>query len=213
MNYNIIATGSGGNAILFEDGTLVDCGIPWDKLKSYQNDIKRILLTHKHADHFKQATIKNLTKRKPLVRIACCGYMAELLKDVPSRQVDVLDYNDTIEYEDGLKAKPFELFHDVPNCGWEITFSSGFTAMYATDTATMGDYKAKGRNLYLLEGNHDLDQAQATIRAKEARGEFAYEKRAIANHLSHKQALEWLAENMDNHSTFQLIHGHQNKEG
>ncbi len=46
LKYNIISSGSNGNAILFKDYLLIDCGISYSKLKTYLNKIKVICLTH-----------------------------------------------------------------------------------------------------------------------------------------------------------------------
>ena len=35
MNYNVIATGSSGNATIIENTILLDCGVSFNKLKKY----------------------------------------------------------------------------------------------------------------------------------------------------------------------------------
>lgn len=49
MGSEIIASGSSGNAILLENGILLDCGIPYNKIKSYLKDIKAIFISHTHS--------------------------------------------------------------------------------------------------------------------------------------------------------------------
>lgn len=46
LKYNIISSTSKGNAIVFNDYLLIDCGISYRKLKPYLNKIKIICLTH-----------------------------------------------------------------------------------------------------------------------------------------------------------------------
>ena len=44
MTYDIISTGSQGNAIVVDGKILIDCGIPFKKLTPYQEDsIKEML--------------------------------------------------------------------------------------------------------------------------------------------------------------------------
>lgn len=49
MNYEIIASGSSGNALLIENKILIDCGVPFSKISSFYKDIKAVLLTHVHS--------------------------------------------------------------------------------------------------------------------------------------------------------------------
>ncbi|MFA5407984.1 MAG: MBL fold metallo-hydrolase, partial [Bacilli bacterium] len=72
MNYNIIATGSRGNAVVIEEDILIDCGVSFRKLKDYYKQFKIVLLTHIHADHFNKTTIKTLAKERPALRFGCC---------------------------------------------------------------------------------------------------------------------------------------------
>ena len=69
--YKIIATGSKGNAILYHNCILVDCGVPFTLLKPYYKDIKLVLLTHIHGDHFNIQTIKKLAFERPSIRFGC----------------------------------------------------------------------------------------------------------------------------------------------
>lgn len=49
MDSEIIASGSSGNAILLENGILLDCGIPYKKIRQYLKDIKTIFISHVHS--------------------------------------------------------------------------------------------------------------------------------------------------------------------
>lgn len=49
MDYEIIASGSSGNALLIEKTILIDCGVPFSKIKPYYENIKVVLLTHAHS--------------------------------------------------------------------------------------------------------------------------------------------------------------------
>ena len=56
MNYNIISTGSQGNAIVLNNIILLDCGVPFRDLKDVYKGLKIVLLTHIHGDHFNKTT-------------------------------------------------------------------------------------------------------------------------------------------------------------
>lgn len=44
--YNIISTGSKGNAVVINDAILVDCGVPYKWVESVVPKLKLVLLTH-----------------------------------------------------------------------------------------------------------------------------------------------------------------------
>ena len=49
MTYEIIETGSTGNATVVDDKILVDCGVAYSKLKPYIPKLRLVLLTHAHG--------------------------------------------------------------------------------------------------------------------------------------------------------------------
>ena len=69
--YNILATGSSGNAIIYLDTILVDVGVSQRKLSPFLDKLELVLLTHIHGDHFKESTILNIHKKRPTVRFGC----------------------------------------------------------------------------------------------------------------------------------------------
>ena len=60
VKYNIISTGSDGNATILEEFVLIDCGVPYKALEPYVPKLKLVLLTHIHSDHFQKRTIKGV---------------------------------------------------------------------------------------------------------------------------------------------------------
>jgi hypothetical protein len=46
LKYDIISSSSNGNAIIFNDFLMIDCGVPYSKIKKYLKTLKVILLTH-----------------------------------------------------------------------------------------------------------------------------------------------------------------------
>ena len=51
IEYDVISSGSLGNAILIQKNILIDFGVPYKKIEPYMNDIKLVLATHIHSDH------------------------------------------------------------------------------------------------------------------------------------------------------------------
>lgn len=219
MTFDVIATGSKGNAVVINGNILIDCGVPFKALEAVKKDLKLVLLTHAHGDHFKPRTVRALHKERPTLRFGCCEWMVGPLLEagVDKRVIDVIqpDYpgetTRSLCYNNLAIVRPEVLTHDVPNCGWHI--SAGKESLfYATDTATLDGVEAQGYDLYLIEANHTREELEARARAKLEAGEFAYEYRAAANHLSQEQALDWLAKNMGPNSRYVFLHQHYEKE-
>lgn len=217
MTYNIIATGSNGNAVILDGRILIDCGVPYKMLRPYAKDLRLVLLTHEHSDHFKAGTVRALHRERPALRWGCCRWMVRHLVDagVDRRVIDVYEPNGMFYwYGDfhNFGACPVKLVHNVPNCGYKIFFGrEGYKLFYATDTGTLDGIEVKGYDLYLIEANHTQAEIEERIRAKAAAGEFIYETAAEQNHLSREQALEWLAQNMGKNSKYVFLHQHRER--
>lgn len=196
-SYKIIASGSNGNAILY-DYVLVDCGIPYTKLKPYVQQIRLVLLTHEHKDHFNLKSIKELSKTS---KIICCEWLSELLGDIPHTVVEVNKW-----YSLGsVKIAPFILYHDVKNCGWRIELN-GSKIFHATDTVTLKGITAKNYDIYGIEFNYDEFTIYDVIDDKIKNNEFAYELGAIESHLSFQQAEAFISRNAREDSKVLKLH-------
>lgn len=209
MTYNIISTGSKGNAVVISNSILIDCGVPFKALSAIKKDLKLVLLTHSHGDHFRPGTVRTLSKERPTIRWGCCEWMVPLLldADVDERRIDVLTPQTSYDY--GFACiRPELLVHNVPNCGYHIQICAE-RLFYATDTGTLDGVQAKDYDLYLIEANHLRAELEQRIEEKRAAGEFAYEYAAARNHLSQEQAMDWLAENIGANSRVQFLHQHQ----
>ena len=206
MNYNIINTGSDGNAIVIEDIILIDCGVSFKKMKDYYKRLQIVFLTHIHSDHFNKTTIKKLAKERPTLRFACCEWLVNELVNcgVSIKNIDLLDIGKKYDY--GIvKVKPIFLYHDVENCGYRI-YINGKKAIYITDTHTLEGIEAKEYDLYLIEANYEEDRIQEKIEYKKANGKYIYEYRSMESHLSREQTDEFLINNMGENSTYEYLH-------
>lgn len=218
MTYDILATGSSGNAVVVNGEILIDCGVPMKKLREsgYVKTLKLVLLTHEHSDHFNSATVRALHRERPALRWGCCEWMVPKLLEagVGKRVVDVFEVGDGYNGYDYSRIDsyivPVPLVHDVPNCGYTIIIRNEYL-FYATDTDTLDHIKAGNYGLYLIEANHTRAEIEARIAEKQARGEFSYESRAAQNHLSQEQALDWLARNAGPNSRYVFLHQHKER--
>ena len=214
MTYNIISTSSKGNAVVINDRILIDCGVPFKALEPVKKDLRLVLLTHVHSDHFNPRTVRALHKERPTLRWGCCEWMVGALLEAggDKRRIDVLEPGgEEVVYPDLCYLTPQPLIHNVSNCGYHITVMGGERLFYATDTGTLDGIEASGYDLYMVEANHTRAELEARIEAKKAAGEFAYEWAASKNHLSQEQAEDWLYQQMGPNSRYVFLHQHQEK--
>lgn len=202
--HKIIASGSDGNAVLYCGSIIVDCGVPFNKIKPHISEIQIILLTHEHSDHINISTIEKIQLERPSIRICCPEWLYDRFQLV--RNVDLLKVGKIYDYGT-FKVSPVKLYHDVPNCGYRI-FASGKKIFHATDTCHLDGISAKDYDLYCLESNYDAETIDEQIKAKEAKGQFAYEKMSINSHLSDQQALDFFFKNKGDNSKLVRLHEH-----
>lgn len=213
MVYKIIQSGSKGNALLINGEILIDCGVPFSKIKDYTKDLKIVLLTHRHSDHLNITTLRKLKREKPNVKYVCGGYLVPILvfeAHIDKKNIFTLDIGKW--YDMGLlKAKIEYLKHDVPNVAWHIEYK-GDKGFYATDTATLDHIQAKDYENYWIEANYESDEElDKEIALAEEKGEYTHLKRVKYTHLSMLQAINWLDKNKGENSSWVFMHKHVNK--
>lgn len=214
MDCEIIGTGSSGNAVVINGNILIDCGLPFAKIRPYYKSLKLVLLTHAHSDHFNKSVLGRLAYTRPTLRFATPPYLIPKIIEagVKSPQIDVMMYGTTYQYK-GFDLEPFKLTHNVPNTGYKILFENGEKVIYATDTNNLDNVDAKDFDLYLIEANHTEEDIRRRIKAKEKNGEFAYEKMAEINHLSKEKADDFIYKNIGAKGRYIYLHGHIDKNG
>lgn len=207
--YEIISSGSQGNAAVIEGQILIDCGVPFKAVEPFSKALKLVLLTHIHSDHFRRSTLRRLAEERPTLRFACCEWLAQHLSaaGVPARQIDVLVPG--VMYGYGIcNVIPFEVKHNVRNCGWKVWLPSG-KLIYCTDMANLNGIHAHNYDLYMIEGNYDEEEIKQRIADKKANGEFIYERRVLRDHMSRQRANDWLYAHMGSNSVYVYMHCHQ----
>lgn len=206
MNYKIINSGSDGNCIIVNNVIAIDCGVSYRKLKNYVNDLKIVLLTHIHTDHFNKSTIKKLANNRPTLRFGCCEWLVNDLINcgVDKRNIDVYEIGQKYDYS-LFSIIPIKLYHDVPQCGYRV-FIDEKKLIYATDTKTLDGISAKDYDVYLVEGNYENDE-ELHNRAYT----YDYELRVKNTHLSKEYTTNWLLENMNDNSVYEFMHMHKER--
>lgn len=208
MNYKIISSCSTGNATIIRDIILIDCGVTFKKLEKYYKQLKIVLLTHVHQDHFNRSTIKRLAQERPILRFACCEWLLQPLLEcgVERRNIDILQIGTKYDYK-LFKIVAIKLYHDVPQCGYRILFDD-YKVIYMTDTKTIEGISAKNYDLYLVEANYKENELEERIKQKQLQGDFTYEWRVKDTHLSEEQCVEFLLNNMGKNSEYVFMHQH-----
>lgn len=210
LEYEIIGSSSNGNCLLFNKFMAIDMGISFKKIFPYLKDLKVILLTHEHTDHFDKTCIKLIAHNKPNIKWLCGSWLVKPLIDlgVSKKNIYVVESGKT--YDLGLfRVMPIETYHDVRNMSYKVDFKP-VTVYYATDTRKL-DYLdcLKGLDYYFVENNYSREELQERIKEKEEKGEFVYEYRVKETHMSAEEVNSFLIEMMNDNSQFVYCHQHK----
>ena len=141
---------------------------------------------------------------------------------VEKRNIDVYELDNAMAYSRPrqtpigvfnsvwLTVEAFPLFHDVENAGYKIHIN-GEKLLYATDTSKILT-EAKNYDLYLIEANYEDEEVQERIDKQIIEGkDFIHEYKAMRNHLSEKDALDFIAANAGANSRYVFLHGHRER--
>ncbi|WZU00645.1 hypothetical protein MGH68_14015 [Erysipelothrix sp. D19-032] len=80
MTYQVISTGSSCNAYLVHGEILIDVGVSYKILTPYLENVKVILLTHIHGDHFKSDAISRIATPHPDITFICGEWLEPNLR-------------------------------------------------------------------------------------------------------------------------------------
>ena len=199
----VISSGSEGNAVIYNNAIMVDCGVTLKALQEVKRSLKIVLLTHKHSDHLKLRTLQRLQAERPTLRVACGNFLLEELPCI--KNIDVLQVGKIYDYG-AFKISPVKLYHDVPNFGWRIFLPNGQKIFHATDTAHLEGITAKGYDLYAIEHNYCEEYIQQAIEEARANGEYTHAYGNINTHLSIQQARAFIEANRKESSEVLELH-------
>lgn len=203
--HNVISSGSTGNAVLYHDCVLVDCGVPFSKIEPFLKQISLVLLTHKHKDHLNMRTLKRIQWERPAVRIGLPEHLITEISEL--NNVDVYKIGKVYDYQ-LFKLSPFQLYHDVPNVGYRI-FKDNHKIFHATDTAHLNGITAKNYDLYAIEHNYDEEKLKHAKEICYYTGEFTHAFGSEQTHLSWQQARAFIEANKK--ETSQILELHKSK--
>lgn len=199
----VISSGSEGNAVIYNNAIMVDCGVSLKALEAVKRSLKIVLLTHKHSDHLKIRTLQRLQAERPTLRVACGNFLLEELPCI--KNIDVLQVGKIYDYG-AFKVSPVKLYHDVPNFGWRIFLPNGQKIFHATDTVHLEGISAKGYDLYAIEHNYCEEYIQEAIEEARANGEYTHAYGNINTHLSIQQARAFIEKNRKESSEVLELH-------
>jgi len=199
----VISSGSEGNAVIYNNTIMVDCGVTLKALQEVKRSLKIVLLTHKHGDHLKLRTLQRLQAERPTLRVACGNFLLEELPCI--KNIDVLQVGKIYDYG-AFKVSPVKLYHDVPNFGWRIFLPNGQKIFHATDTAHLEGITAKGYDLYAIEHNYCEEYIQQAIEEARANSEYTHAYGNINTHMSVQQAKVFIEANRKESSEVLELH-------
>lgn len=206
FKYEIISSSSKGNCAVYHDKIMVDCGVPFSSIEHIYKNIELLLITHRHTDHFNIATIKRLLELRPSLKLATHEDVALQLYKNGVSNVLVIESGKTYHY-DNFVFIPISVNHDVPNVGFKIgNKKTKHKLLHLTDASDLEDIVAINYDAYFIEMNYSDELIHDIIREKQERGEFAYEVRAIQNHLSFEEVELFLLLNAREDSLIYPMH-------
>lgn len=204
VEYKLISTGSKGNAIIYENTILVDCGVSYKLLADEISDVKILLLTHDHADHVRIPVLKRLVRDLPNLVIMCGQWLEYATKGLETSRIVYCEFGKSYKVGNNIFSM-VKAFHDTENCGWKIQIGDK-KIFHMTDTYTLDGVSAKDYDLYVLEGNFDEETIQREIEEAYEKGEFTYKVGVPNSHLSFQKAYRFFYLNKKNDSELKIIH-------
>ncbi len=201
VKYEVIRTGSEGNAVLINEELLIDCGVPYNLIQKYLPKLKVILITHEHGDHYTPGTINQIQIERPSVvvlvnqEIDTVGLIKKPFLLKPNLRFEIAGYL--------IQVHP--LFHNVSNIGLTIKHKTG-SCFYATDTYEVSHISSPNLDFYFLEMNFDENIMQDLINRDSKVEGFAYRKESQFNHLSFQRAWRFYKQNRKETSVLIPIH-------
>lgn len=213
---NAISSSSKGNCYIYNDDLMVDIGISYKKVKDYLKDIKLILLSHAHTDHFNKTTIKKIAFEYPNMKFVCGEFLVAnlVLCGVSKKNIYVLKENK--KYDLGKYIiEPVIAIHDLPNFGYKIIIKkSNYKIFHISDTGSISHIEAKNFDWISIEANYETDEElDKQIEISKENGEFTHLIRVKNTHLSQVQCMDWLYKNMGENTQYCWIHQHLEKGG
>lgn len=147
LNYEILKTGSKGNCVIIED-IMIDCGIPFSKMKQELYGIKYLLLTHIHSDHIKESTLNKIKESFPKITILGNYEVAQKFG------VDIIVNNGFETITKDYTFMAVKGVHDVLVTGYSVWIKDQHVC-YMSDTNSYNFFKSAPYDYLFIEQNYD----------------------------------------------------------
>lgn len=197
-----LASGSGGNAWVFLNGThaiLVDCGLSYKQLRKRFDsidvnpyDVSACLLTHSHGDHH-QSIRQFVKKHGPLIFCTAGTFQGiPWLSERPDL-VSILDLRSDIEV-DSFRVKAFPCIHDAPGCVSYAISAGGHKVVTILETGRITAEMAReavDADAVLIEANHDPQMVADSV--NEGKIPQSVGLSILSRHLPNAEAARFLA--------------------
>lgn len=214
MRFQVLKTGSAGNALLFNDDLLLDVGMSYTKLKELIDidQLRYVLLTHIHSDHYKPATLRKLIVNSNAAIFCGEWLVGDLIsRGVPEHRIITVKAGAIYKIGKGYTISPVKAYHDVPNFGYRIV-QGDHKHFHMTDTVSLDGITAKRYDSCTLECNHcEVAIERLIAQAKEDK-EFTHLQGAKNSHLSVQKAVAFVKENRIRNFTPMHVGGSTAKE-
>lgn len=200
LDYNIIGTGSTGNAVRIEN-IMFDCGVPFNHMRDDLYKVDTLLITHSHSDHVKSSTFDRIRSEFPMIKIYANADVAY------QYDVDKVVGTAAFKLKGGRIVIPFDGVHDVPVTGY-IVKMKGLNFLYMTDTARVRPPVEIPLDYIFLESNFDERKLKEESKRYKRHGYDPY--MSVTRHLSTQKCKEFYFLNRRSKDSV-LVELHQSK--
>lgn len=164
------------------ENIMIDCGIPFRKMKEDLYRVDTLLITHSHSDHIKPATFEKIRKEFPGISVFANADVAY------QYEVDVVVGHKPFKLRKHRTVIPFDGVHDVPVTGYIIQMK-GMNILYMTDTAKVDPPGEIPLDYIFLESNFDERKLREQAKQYKRHGYDPY--LSVTRHLSTQKCKEF----------------------
>lgn len=215
MKTQQISTGSSkGNCYKYKN-IMLDCGVPFTRLKNkskdidYLSDVKIIFISHLHSDHMywtskngerNYLTAKRIHKEYPSIMwITGSQNVADVFEELGLRHMK-LELNKS--YDFGIaKLQLVKLYHDEDNYGLRVF--DDLKGIYITDTEHIQGITFKDYDWIIIEWNHIVELHMKLAEQSEYPQRYL---NAFNSHLNNEQCEQAIHENAKEGTEIRLVH-------
>lgn len=179
LDYKVLATGSKGNAVRIEN-IMIDCGIPFAKMKEELYKCNTLLITHSHSDHVKPQTLMRIMSEFPRIQIygnPDVAYQYHVNTILGTQRIRLKGKRE-------IYVTPIDGVHDVPVKMFDIEFRDiDVEVFYGTDTSVVTNPRGSKFDYIFIESNYDEQKLREISKQYKRKGYDPYTDSSV-RHLS-----------------------------